>query len=89
MHLPASARRIMTASTVASRPPMKLSQTGTGSTAKKDYNRNKYKGTPPPKDSSSGGSWFWTFMKFIIFGLTLTGAYVGFTVYRSKRRDRF
>lgn len=66
-------------------------QTGTGSTAKKDYNRNKYRGQQPPKDtsSSSSGGWFWTFMKFIIFGLTLTGAYVGFTIYRSRRSNRF
>lgn len=63
-------------------------QTGTGSTAKKDYNRNKYRGTPTPQESASGG-WFWFFMKFIIFGLTITGAYVGFTIYRSRRRDRF
>lgn len=63
-------------------------QSGTGSAGKKDYNRNKYKGASPPQDSASGG-WFWFFMKFLIFGLTITGAYVGFTIYRSKRRDRF
>jgi mannose-binding lectin 2 len=63
-------------------------QTGTGSSGKKDHNRNKYRGASPPQESASGG-WFWFFMKFIIFGLTITGAYVGFTIYRSKRRDRF
>jgi|TARA_R110002003_G_scaffold40_10_gene2713 mannose-binding lectin 2 len=37
----------------------------------------------------SSGSWTWFFMKFILFGLALTGAYVGYTVYRTKQRDRF
>ncbi len=37
----------------------------------------------------SSGSWTWFFMKFVLFGLALTGAYVGFTVYRTKQRDRF
>lgn len=41
------------------------------------------------RSSSSGGSWTWFFMKFVIFGLALTGAYVGFTVYRARQRDRF
>lgn len=36
-----------------------------------------------------GGSWTWFLMKFILFGLALTGAYVGFTIYRTKQRDRF
>lgn len=39
--------------------------------------------------SSSGGSWTWFLVKFVLFGLALTGAYVGFTVYRTKQRDRF
>ncbi|KAF2270214.1 vesicular integral-membrane protein VIP36 precursor [Lojkania enalia] len=36
-----------------------------------------------------GGSWTWFFMKFVLFGLALTGAYVGFTIYRTRQRDRF
>lgn len=39
-----------------------------------------------PKESSS---WTWFFMKFVLFGLALTGAYVGFTIYRTRQRDRF
>ncbi|CAN9302432.1 unnamed protein product [Alternaria alternata] len=39
--------------------------------------------------SSSGGSWTWFLVKFVLFGLALTGAYVGFTIYRTKQRDRF
>ncbi|KIW02137.1 hypothetical protein, variant 1 [Verruconis gallopava] len=40
-------------------------------------------------DSSSGG-WGWFFTKFIIFGFVITGAYVGFTAYRTQRmRSRF
>jgi lectin, mannose-binding 2 len=41
------------------------------------------------KDKESG-SWTWFFLKFIIFGLVVTGGYVGFTAYRaSKRGSRF
>jgi len=35
------------------------------------------------------GSWTWTFVKFVLFGLALTGTYVGYTVYRARQRDRF
>lgn len=51
--------------------------------------------TKPGKTASSmtrereGGSWTWFLMKFVLFGLALTGAYVGFTIYRTKQRDRF
>jgi mannose-binding lectin 2 len=45
-------------------------------------------GYAKPK-TSSGGSWTWFFIKFILFGLAVTGAYVGFTVYRARQRDRF
>ena len=51
--------------------------------------------TKPGKTASSmsrdreGGSWAWFLMKFVLFGLALTGAYVGFTIYRTKQRDRF
>lgn len=39
--------------------------------------------------AQSGGSWTWFFMKFVLFGLAITGAYVGFTIYRARQRDRF
>jgi mannose-binding lectin 2 len=42
-----------------------------------------------PKESSGGGSWSWFLFKFVLFGLAVTGAYVGFTVYRARQRDRF
>jgi mannose-binding lectin 2 len=45
--------------------------------------------TREKQDSSSGGSWTWFLLKFVLFGLALTGAYVGFTVYRTRQRDRF
>ena len=41
------------------------------------------------RESSGGGSWTWFFMKFVIFGLMLTGGYVGYTIYRTRQRDRF
>ena len=62
----------------------------------------KHPGAMPSSDSSGAkktassmsrqresGSWTWTFVKFVLFGLALTGAYVGFTVYRARQRDRF
>lgn len=41
------------------------------------------------RERPSEGSWTWTFVKFVLFGMALTGAYVGFTVYRARQRDRF
>jgi mannose-binding lectin 2 len=52
-------------------------------------------GSPGGKTGSSmtreksSGSWTWFLMKFVLFGLALVGAYVGYTVYRTKQRDRF
>lgn len=41
-------------------------------------------------DGSSEGGWAWFFMKFIIFGFVVTGAYIGFTAWRTQRnRSRF
>ncbi|QDS74719.1 hypothetical protein FKW77_000743 [Venturia effusa] len=35
-------------------------------------------------------SWAWFFVKFIMFGFAVVGAYIGFTAWRAKnRRDRF
>jgi len=42
------------------------------------------------KKSNSGGGWGWFFFKFVIFGLVVTGAYIGFTAFRTQRgRSRF
>ncbi|KAK4561705.1 hypothetical protein LTR86_004384 [Recurvomyces mirabilis] len=60
--------------------------TNTGAAGSKDYSRGKGR---PSKPASSGGSWFWFFMRFVIFGLVVAGAYVGWTVYRARQRDRF
>ncbi|OCK99045.1 uncharacterized protein K441DRAFT_653467 [Cenococcum geophilum 1.58] len=51
------------------------STSGKGGTKFDKYNAGKKK-----------GSWSWFFLKFVLFGLALTGAYVGFTVYRTKKR---
>lgn len=60
-------------------------QTG-NSQAQKDFSKNKYR----PSKQTQGGGWGWFFLKFVLFGLALTGAYAGFTMYRAnKRRDRF
>lgn len=60
-----------------------------GAAGSKDSSRKKGKPGRPPKPSGEGGGWGWFFFKFIIFGLVVTGAYVGFTMYRAKQRDRF
>ncbi|RMZ67893.1 lectin family integral membrane [Pyrenophora seminiperda CCB06] len=41
------------------------------------------------KSHSGGGSWSWFFIKIVLFGLVITGGYVGFTIYRTRQRDRF
>jgi mannose-binding lectin 2 len=41
------------------------------------------------RERESGGGWTWFLMKFVLFGLALTGAYVGYTIYRTRQRDRF
>jgi len=64
-----------------------------GSAAKAGSTDKKLKtassATRPVAGQKTGSSWTWFFMKFIFFGLAVTGAYVGFTVYRAKQRDRF
>jgi len=50
---------------------------------------SKSSSKPYEATKKSGGSWSWFFMKFVLFGLAITGAYVGFTIYRAKQRDRF
>lgn len=46
--------------------------------------------TAGTKGRSGGGGWGWFFLKFILFGVVVAGAYVGLTMYRTnKRRDRF
>ncbi|KAF2720840.1 hypothetical protein K431DRAFT_270124 [Polychaeton citri CBS 116435] len=57
----------------------------TGAAGSRDYSRSKGR---PSKAKKSGG-WGWFFFKFILFGLAVAGAYLGFTAYRTKRRDRF
>ncbi|KAL7776338.1 hypothetical protein CFE70_006754 [Pyrenophora teres f. teres 0-1] len=41
------------------------------------------------KVEKTSGGWTWFFMKIILFGLALTGGYVGYTIYRTRQRDRF
>lgn len=37
----------------------------------------------------SRGSWTWTLLKLVMFGMVVGGAYVGFTLWRAQQRDRF
>jgi mannose-binding lectin 2 len=71
-------------------------QSGQGSTgASAEKGKKGRKSSMKPSSSSlpparGGGGWLWFFTKFIIFGFVLTGAYVGFTAYRTQRmRSRF
>jgi len=36
---------------------------------------------------SSGGGWGWFFFKFLLFGVAVAGAYIGFTAYRARSRS--
>lgn len=60
----------------------------TGTSGSSDYNRKK--GGPGGRAATvkEGSGWGWFFVKFLIFGLVLAGCYVGFTMYRSKQRNR-
>jgi mannose-binding lectin 2 len=56
----------------------------------KDYSKNAYKPNQYAKKEGSSSGWGWFFLKFVLFGLVVTGGYVGFTVLRAnRRRDRF
>lgn len=59
-------------------------QTGTAA-GSKEYSRGKGR----PSRAKQSGGWFWFFMKFVIFGLVVTGGYVGYTMWRARQRDRF
>ncbi|RPA87625.1 hypothetical protein BJ508DRAFT_410385 [Ascobolus immersus RN42] len=50
-----------------------------------------FTGKATGRDSSAkSGSWLWSLFKFLMFGAVLAGAYVGFTIYRSKKKmNRF
>jgi len=41
------------------------------------------------REKKSGGGWGWFFMKIIMFIIVAGGAYVGYTYYRMKQRERF
>lgn len=42
------------------------------------------------RKKQSEGGWGWFLFKFLLFGMVLAGAYVGFTAYRTQRmRSRF
>lgn len=63
------------------------SPSGQSAAGSRDYSRNKSRHKKAKKSSS--GSWFWFFMKFVLFGCVVAAGYVGFTAYRARRRDRF
>jgi mannose-binding lectin 2 len=65
------------------------SPSGKTTGTQKDSGRNKAPGPKKSKKQKGSGGWGWFFLKFILFGLALIGGYVGFTIYRAKKRDRF
>lgn len=54
----------------------------TGDGKEKGKGKSWTKGKANKKE---GGSWTWFFVKFVIFGLVVTGAYIGFTAYRTQK----
>ncbi len=68
------------------------SPSGSSAAGSKDYSRekgqrkNRGKKNQPVKE---GTSWFWWLMRFVLFGMVLAAGYVGYTAYRTRRRDRF
>ncbi|KAF2715516.1 vesicular integral-membrane protein VIP36 precursor [Pleomassaria siparia CBS 279.74] len=63
--------------------------TGSNAAAAASAGSSSKGSSAPSTPKKSGGSWSWFFMKFVLFGLAITGAYIGFTIYRAKQRDRF
>ncbi|KAK3634035.1 hypothetical protein LTR56_015503 [Elasticomyces elasticus] len=59
--------------------------TNRGAAGSKEYSRGKGR----PKQPKESGSWMWFFTKFLLAGSVLVVAYVGFTAYRARQRDRF
>ncbi|OAK97009.1 vesicular integral-membrane protein VIP36 precursor [Phaeosphaeriaceae sp. SRC1lsM3a] len=63
--------------------------TGANNASPNPGSKGGKKASSMTRERQSGGSWTWFLVKFVLFGLALTGAYIGFTVYRTKQRDRF
>ncbi|GAM85275.1 hypothetical protein ANO11243_032790 [Dothideomycetidae sp. 11243] len=60
-----------------------------GKASKKSKSKSKSSSSSSSSSSGSGGSWTWFFLKLVLFGIAVAGAYVGFTMYRAHKRDRF
>ena len=69
--------------------PSGNTKTNTGASGSNEYSKGKGRPSSPVYGEQSGGSWFWFLIKIVLFLLAVVGAYVGFTVYRTRRRDRF
>lgn len=61
-------------------------QTTTGEAGSKSYSSGKGR---PNKPVSRQGSWLGFFVKIVLVILVAAGGYVGFTIWRSRQRDRF
>ena len=63
------------------------SPSGQGGSAagSKDFSKNK----KPITTQKQSGGWFWFFFRILMFLGLVAGAYVGYTAYRARRRDRF
>ena len=60
---------------------------GTSSSGNKNRGSSSSKKKAKTQRQSEGGSWTWFFMKMIFFIMLVGGAYVGFTVYRSRSKS--
>ena len=62
-------------------------QTSTGASGPKDYSRSK--GRPKKAKVAKGTSWCWTIMRVVLFILAVGVAYVFYTMYRTRQKERF
>lgn len=65
------------------------SPSGSGASAAGSNEYSRKKGIMAQGQKSSSGGWFWFLFKFLVFGCLVAAAYVGYTAYRARQRDRF
>jgi mannose-binding lectin 2 len=60
---------------------------GSSSSSSKNRGSSSAKNKAKKQQSREGGSWSWFFMKMIFFIMVIGGAYVGWTMYRTKSKS--
>ncbi|KAK5174531.1 uncharacterized protein LTR77_001611 [Saxophila tyrrhenica] len=67
------------------------SPSGGSAAGNRDYSRDKGRKNRGKKNKKAkeGTSWLGYLMRFVLLGMVVAAAYVGYTAYRTRRRDRF